>query len=260
ALRDTESALRFDECRDHIDHSLCLKARCLIGMEQYEQAEQLLCRINRMMMMMPQKVIPFLNKDLLLLRMKKLISCGYTIPLSRIYAQRYNMIADSLAAIEQNCQILLDKKLNESDPKLHLWLINQQQQNPSSSTTDLSLDFLNEAKCPTSKTMQYWSNESQRFYTINSNDYDDEEIYFSDEDEREQWYGHPDQWNRPKDILQQLPVHYEDAKDGSNSPLSKTASECYYFRTTGCDRQHCTFRHVLGNKGIDKQTWMRKKN
>lgn len=47
---------------------------------------------------------------------------------------------------------------------------------------------------------------------------------------------------------------------GSGSPSSKTISECYYWRTTGCDRQHCTFRHVTGNKGIDKQAWMRKKN
>ncbi|KAH9426364.1 hypothetical protein DERP_010932 [Dermatophagoides pteronyssinus] len=398
ALRDTESAIRFDECRDHFDHAICLKARCLIGLEQYEQAEQLLFRLKSL----SQKFIPFLHKDLLLLRMKKLISCGYTIPLSRIYATRFNTIADSLAMIEQNCQILLDKKLNESDPKLHLWLINhqqqqqqqQQQQNSSSSTTatDLSSDFLNETKLP--KIMQYWSQESQRFYQINHNDYDDDEIYFSDEDEREQWYGHPDQWDRSKDILNKSPVQFEDAKEppnskgqkalwignvspscsltfvtnlfmkfgnvtfckifpneqrspdvaylllhydndisprlvmsyfkdkivpgiskddncpllirfrnkndkiddqtsndltnlsslsttttgtisslangsniisssttsGSNSPSSKTVSECYYFRTTGCDRQHCTFRHVIGNKGIDRQTWMRKKN
>ncbi|KAH9522076.1 hypothetical protein DERF_005679 [Dermatophagoides farinae] len=388
ALSDTESALRFDECRDHLDHALCLKARCLIGLEQYEQAEQLLCRIKTL----PHKpkFIPFLEKDLLLLRMKKLVSCSYTIPLARIYATRYSMIADSIAAIEQNCQILMDKKLNESDPKLHLWLINhhqQQQQNSSASTTTTTtdlLDSLNESKCLSSKTMQYFLTESQKFYTINQNDYDDDEIYFSEEDERKQWYGHPDQWNRPKDILQQLPVHFEDAKEppnskgqkalwignvspscsltfvtnlfmkfgnvtfckifpneqrspdvaylllhydndisprlvmsyfkdkivpgiskddncpllirfrnkndkiddasndsnslptttsangsnaaiaastsGSNSPSSKTVSECYYYRTTGCDRQHCTFRHVLGNKGIDKQTWMRKKN
>ena len=215
ALRDTESAIRFDECRDHFDHAICLKARCLIGLEQYEQAEQLLFRLKSL----SQKFIPFLHKDLLLLRMKKLISCGYTIPLSRIYATRFNTIADSLAMIEQNCQILLDKKLNESDPKLHLWLINhqqqqqQQQQNSSSTTTttDLSSDFLNETKLP--KIMQYWSQESQRFYQINHNDYDDDEIYFSDEDEREQWYGHPDQWDRSKDILNKSPVQFEDAKE-----------------------------------------------
>ncbi|RWS05514.1 tetratricopeptide repeat protein 31-like protein [Dinothrombium tinctorium] len=32
--------------------------------------------------------------------------------------------------------------------------------------------------------------------------------------------------------------------------------ECYYWRTTGCERESCHFQHIPANKGVDIQPWM----
>lgn len=42
-------------------------------------------------------------------------------------------------------------------------------------------------------------------------------------------------------------------------PLYNIRQECYYWRTTGCEREkNCSKLHILENKNIDSQIWMKK--
>ena len=58
-----------------------------------------------------------------------------------------------------------------------------------------------------------------------------------------------------------LTPHLSSLGGGVNlGPNKQQTQECYYWRTTGCDRERCTFKHLPAHKGIDKQSWMRRKD
>lgn len=58
----------------------------------------------------------------------------------------------------------------------------------------------------------------------------------------------------------QSPSHHLPTLANGIAANKQAPSECYYWRTTGCDRDKCTFLHIPANKGIAKQSWMRRKN
>lgn len=175
-----------------------------MGLELYEQAEAVFLKLRSL----PNKpkMVPFLEKDQLLLRMKKLVSCSYMIPLARLYASKFPTIAEAISAIEANCAYLMEKNLNENDLKYHLILIQQKRQQKQNQ--DEKRNLLNDQN-----QLQLCENETKQFLMMNSVDYDDDEIYFSDEEEREIWYSHPDNWCRTKDILKKQPVNFQDTKE-----------------------------------------------
>ena len=54
--------------------------------------------------------------------------------------------------------------------------------------------------------------------------------------------------------------HLPILANGATPNKQPIALECYYWRTTGCDRDRCMYKHVPAHKGVDKQSWMRRKN
>ncbi|KAI2811740.1 CCR4-NOT transcription complex subunit 1 [Blomia tropicalis] len=113
AMKDAETAIHLEENSDeYLEYSLYRKAKALSGLERYDQVEQILNSIVKLLqhksknnVQVFQGALMMIEKDLLINRLKKLIASDYTLPLARLYALHFNSIQSAMEAIEHNCKI-----------------------------------------------------------------------------------------------------------------------------------------------------------
>jgi len=183
ALDDAEKAIDLEDklsANDYREYALFRRYKAHEGLENFEAAETDLNAFMKSLegkaksggMIAYKAILPRIHKNLLILRLKKLVHRGYSLPLSRLYASKFGTIREALEKIKTNCRTLKHK----SDAlDLHLQIFNLQ----CSKHNDK-----NNACC----------------YNEDGEVLSDEEIYLSDDEEFDMLYS-KDRFSNAKDIL-----------------------------------------------------------
>lgn len=134
ALNDAEKAIKLEEVNENfLEYSLYRKAKALAGLNRFEIVESVLKSITKVLSAKCKNDVQAYNsfvivieKELMINRLKKLVSANYTLPLARLYALKFGSIKAAIAAIGDNIRLLDDANADSLDLKLHLQLINAQ--------------------------------------------------------------------------------------------------------------------------------------
>lgn len=134
ALNDAEKAIKLEEVNENFfEYSLYRKAKALAGLNRFEIVESVLKSITKILSAKCKNDVQAYNsfvivieKELMINRLKKLVSANYTLPLARLYALKFGSIKAAIAAIGDNIRLLDDANADSLDLKLHLQLINAQ--------------------------------------------------------------------------------------------------------------------------------------
>jgi len=114
ALKDAEAAIRLDESTEEfLEYSLYRKAMALAGLQRYDLVEPVLNSVVRLIthkaknnQQVLASVMMKIEKDLMINRLKKLVSADYTLPLARLYAVKFDSIRAAIEALDGNCRLL----------------------------------------------------------------------------------------------------------------------------------------------------------
>lgn len=193
ALNDAETALQLDDSEEYYSHALYRKAKALSAFFQYEECEKTLNMIKQLNEQTNQYIM---EKDLRLIRLKKLLYLDYDLELARLYAAKFNSINDALKAIQQNCKILSNNENDEIYILLHEELVKRQLlESNELSVEKKNDDFASLNKLPF--VIQY--------------DSDDEDIFVSDEEEYDLLFGNIGEY--PKGSLIKRPNKNQEPKE-----------------------------------------------
>lgn len=185
-MKDAEAVLELDDAEEYFERALYCKAKSLNGLFQYDECETTL---NTIKVLHDNSLLFALEKDLRLVRLKKLLYCNYDLALARLYSEKFKSITDAMNAIQNNCKILKVKKSDETDVCLHMELIKFQTDNQIINDNKWENFILPNNKLPFQ--IEFES--------------DDDDIFVSDDDEYDLFYGNTENIKYSKESLIKQP-------------------------------------------------------